>query len=136
MCKSHLGMCYSLVKVNDGVKSIVSGCADSLQQEPELSTCAGRGAERNVADVIVNETDVISDVNGVEIKETTVIETVKETDEVKDNNVDTPRPGLTCCTQDMCNYRDSNEITFTIDTRTHLNGKRLSSHSILRSIPI
>lgn len=112
-------MCYLLVKVNEGVKSIVSGCADFLQEEPEISTCAGRGAERNVAEVIVNETDVIKKGNGVELKETTVIESVKEGDNVKSNTVDAPRTGLICCTQDMCNYRDSNEITITIDTKTH-----------------
>lgn len=126
MCKSQLGMCYSLVKVNEGVKSIVSGCADSLQEEPELSTCAGRGAERNVAEVVVNETKVVEEKNGLELKETTVIETAKETDNIKTNNVDVTKTGLICCTQDMCNYRDSNEITITIDTKTHdlNNGKQ------------
>jgi len=128
MCKSQLGMCYSLVKVNEGVKSIVSGCADSLQEEPEMSTCVGRGIEQNMAEVLVNETSVIKEANGVEIKETTVIETVKENGNLQSNTVDSPKTGLSCCTQDMCNYRDSNEITITIDTKTHdENGKLLDS---------
>ncbi|WAR09839.1 BAMBI-like protein [Mya arenaria] len=90
MCKSQLGMCFTHVKVKDGVKSIVSGCADSLQEEPLLSTCAGTGIEATETELTVNETrvinDVIDDVTGVEVKETTVVESLgvmssKKTDE-------------------------------------------------------
>ncbi|XP_052812210.1 uncharacterized protein LOC128239810 [Mya arenaria] len=126
MCKSQLGMCFTHVKVKDGVKSIVSGCADSLQEEPLLSTCAGTGIEATETELTVNETrvinDVIDDVTGVEVKETTVVESVKETVEVQNVNPVPLESGLRCCTLDMCNYRDSNEITITIDTKTNDKG--------------
>lgn len=115
MCKSQLGMCYSHIKYKDpndpSQTTIVSGCADNLQEEPAIRTCAVNHLESNMAEDIQTNS---SDSNDVEIKETIIVEPANA-DGHKNNNVDSTEPELICCTLDMCNYRDSVELSIIID---------------------
>jgi len=127
MCKSQLGMCFTHVKVKDGVKSIVSGCADSLQEEPQMRTCAGTGNGLVHPELPSNDTsgadDVIADVTGEGHHAAVVESGVRESGSSQHLVEAVPEASLRCCTLDMCNYRDSNEITITIDTKTNDNGR-------------
>lgn len=113
MCKSQLGMCYSHIKYKNpsdpSLTTIVSGCADTLQEEPRIRTCVVSKIDNNMAEDLESNAT-----NDVEIKEAIVVEpsnsNVHET-----NNVDSSEPELICCTQDMCNYRDSYELSIIID---------------------
>ncbi|XP_045168150.2 BMP and activin membrane-bound inhibitor homolog [Mercenaria mercenaria] len=120
MCKSQLGMCYSHVKYKDSsmdpsTSTIVSGCADTLQEEPRIRTCAVSGVGNKMTQTNVNATTVVKESNDVEIKETVVVEPAKADINEINNNVDPTKQELICCTLDMCNYRDSYELSVIIE---------------------
>lgn len=84
--------------------TIVSGCADTLQQEPRMRTCVVGRATNNIGANLENVTD---ETGGFEIKETVIVS--------PETNVKHSEAELICCTLDMCNYRDSNELSVIID---------------------
>lgn len=118
MCKSQLGMCFTHTKVKDGVKSIVSGCADSLQEEPRMRTCVGSG----IVEAAGNETQGDDGGPEIELHDADKVERQDAVSGDTDAQSDAPEVGLTCCTLDMCNYRDSNEITITIGSNPNDKG--------------
>lgn len=121
-------MCYSHVKYRDSSNdpsqsTIVSGCADTLQEEPRIRTCAVTGYGNNRAETNTNNTTAANESNDVEIKETVVVEPAKADINEINNNVDPAQQELICCTLDMCNYRDSYELSVIIEQAPDIRGK-------------
>ncbi|KAL4222988.1 hypothetical protein ACF0H5_019029 [Mactra antiquata] len=109
MCKSQLGMCYTHIKYKDSnmdpsQTTIVSGCADTLQQEPRMRTCVVGGDTGGLTETVEN---ITNENVGLEIQETVVVGA--------DSNIKDSDAELLCCTLDMCNYRGSNELSVIID---------------------
>lgn len=100
--------------MDPGHSTIVSGCADTLQEEPRIRTCAVTGI-RHVAETHINDTTAANESNDVEMKEIVVDKPAKADINENNNNVDPVRQELICCTLDMCNYRDSVELSIIID---------------------
>lgn len=122
MCKSQLGTCYLQVTYSDGdeMPAFVHGCADKLS-ESILRTCTGspvtekENLNQNISD---NSVESASNLYKVEISEDSV-------NNIKDNTVDpSQEPTITCCSNDMCNYRDSIDISIVIDTQSNDSAKR------------
>lgn len=95
--------------------TIVSGCADTLQEEPRIRTCAVNGNGNKIAGTNSNNTTHTNEPNDVEMKETIVVEPAKADINEINNNVDPTKQELICCTLDMCNYRDSYELSVIIE---------------------
>lgn len=126
MCKSQLGMCYSLVKhkedtIDPGQTIVVSGCADTLQREPRLRTCA----EQELLNNDIYESDNDTNTNeAVKMSDITAVESAKGLDDAKHSDVDSTERVLMCCTLDMCNYRDSYGLSIILDANSNdLSGK-------------
>lgn len=111
--------------MDPGQTPIVSGCADTLQREPRIRTCAEQRMLNSEIDESDNDTN--TDFEAVEINEIAVVESAKGHDTTQHSNVDSTERVLTCCTLDMCNYRDSYELSIIIDTNSNgLSGKGLA----------
>ena len=123
MCKSQLGTCYLQVTYNsaDSVPTVVHGCADKLT-ERILRTCTGTAitdndekVKHNISD---NSLEDNSSVYKVEITESNV-------NNIVDNTVDpSQEQSITCCSNDMCNYRDSLDISIVIDTQSNDSARK------------
>ena len=127
MCKSQLGICYSLVKYKDSNlgpagSSTVHGCADKLEREPRIRTCAGQPVHHNEAELRDNNTESQTVTNSVEQPEPFIVQNIAEKVSDYTNSVDSSEPHLTCCTQDMCNYKDGVDIQISIGS--HANERR------------
>jgi hypothetical protein len=109
--------------MDPSTSTIVSGCADTLQEEPRIRTCAVNGVGNKMTQTSVNTTTVVKESNDVEIKETVVVEPVKVDINEINNNVDPTKQELICCTLDMCNYRDSYELSVIIEQAPDRRGR-------------
>ena len=118
MCKSQLGTCYLQVTYSnaDSMPTVVHGCADKLT-ERILRTCTGttitdsdEKLKQNISDNTVEDN---SSLYKVEITDSNV-------NNIVENSVDPSHDQtITCCSNDMCNYRDSLDISIVIDTQSN-----------------
>lgn len=126
MCKSQLGTCYLQVTYSnaDSMPTVVHGCADKLT-ERILRTCTGttitdsdEKLKQNISDNTVEDN---SSLYKVEITDSNV-------NNIVENSVDPSHDQtITCCSNDMCNYRDSLDISIVIDTQSNesaMKGRR------------
>lgn len=122
MCKSQLGTCYLQVTYSetDAMPAFVHGCADKLA-ESILRTCTNSVVADNEnpsQNISENSVESGSDLYKVEITESNV-------NNIVDNSVDpSQEQTITCCSNDMCNYRDSMDISIVIDTQSNDSAKR------------
>ena len=102
--------------------TVVHGCADKLT-ESILRTCTGSPItddenEKLNQNISENSVESASNLYKVEITESNV-------NNIIDNSVDPSlEPTVTCCSNDMCNYRDSVDISIVIDTQSNDSAKR------------
>ena len=123
MCKSQLGTCYTQVTYSDPetMPTVVHGCADKLT-ESILRTCTDSTLTEDTKlnqNISENSVENASNLYKVEITDSSVNNNINE------NSVDPSlQPTVTCCSNDMCNYRDSLDISIVIDTQSNDSAKR------------